>query len=750
MADRVEQGRSSRASALALGSIDSAGKIAELLATAIRHHRSGQFADAKHCYKQILTIDPDHADSVHLLGLIAYQSGHHEDALELIGKAIALNDQNSAFHLSLGLVLSALGKLDDATEHLAQTLTRWPGFAEAHSTLANIFQAQGMIDDAVAQYRQAIALKPKYAEAYNNLGNALRLQNKLDEAIVGYQTAIALRPQYPDAHNNLGVALREQGKFDEAVEQLTRALALYPRFAEAYNNLGVTLLHRGQIDEAVTHLEQALALKTDYAEAHYNLGNALQAAGKLDEAIARYRQALALRLEYPAAHYDLGAALRAQGKLEEAVEQLRQTLTLWPDFAEAHDELGSVLRLQGKTDEAVVHYKQALALKPDFAAAYNNLATALREKGNIDGARKAIEEAIKIAPRKALPYLYLFSLDKFVDNDKLAAVESLAGESDRLSASDRIALQFALATAYRNLGDHDRSFHHLLEGNMLKRQQVVYDEEKVFAHFKQTRDTFTAQLMRDKSMLGYPSDLPVFIVGMPRSGTTLIEQILASHPRVFGAGELLNFQECAGKLSINAPADSPLNAGSIEQDQLWYLGESYIRSIRHLAPSVDRITDKLPANFLQVGLIHLALPYARIIHVRRDPIDTCFSCFSLLFSGEQPFTYDLAELGRFYAAYEAMMEHWRKVLPEGVMLEVQYEDMTISLEDNARRIVAHCGLEWDDACLSFHETQRLVRTASATQVRQPIYRSSVGRWRSYEHVLGPLIEALRVDLEGTL
>jgi hypothetical protein len=244
--------------------------------------------------------------------------------------------------------------------------------------------------------------------------------------------------------------------------------------------------------------------------------------------------------------------------------------------------------------------------------------------------------------------------------------------------------------------------------------------------------------MLDKRGLGDPSSVPVFIVGMPRSGTTLIEQILASHPRVFGAGELMNLTRTVATLSRRAPFLGAILA--MGAPELRELGAHYVTEVRQLAPEADRIIDKMPANFRLVGLIHLALPNARIIHARRDPLDTCFSCFSQLFSGDQPFSYDLAELGRYYSAYEMLMQHWRRVLPRGVMLEVNYEDVIGDLEGEARRIVSHCGLEWDDACLSFHQTERPVR--STFQVRQPIYRNSVGRWRLYERHLGPLIGAL--------
>jgi Sulfotransferase family len=270
---------------------------------------------------------------------------------------------------------------------------------------------------------------------------------------------------------------------------------------------------------------------------------------------------------------------------------------------------------------------------------------------------------------------------------------------------------------------------------------VAYEEGLALGLFDRIEAVFTPELIAAKSGAGDTSPMPIFVLGMPRSGTTLIEQIIASHPMVQGAGELRTLHEVVLKVLTDP---YPECAPALSAAALCSIGERYIAEVRKLAPSGERVTDKMPSNYYFAGLIHLALPNAKIIHTVRDPIDTCVSCFSKLFASPQNHTYDLAELGRYYKRYERLMAHWRGVLPAGRILDVCYENVVADLEGQARRIISHCQLPWDDRCLSFHETTRPVRTASATQVRRPIYKTAVGRWHAYEEQLEPLLKALNI------
>ena len=385
------------------------------------------------------------------------------------------------------------------------------------------------------------------------------------------------------------------------------------------------------------------------------------------------------------------------------------------------------------------------SLKPDYAEVHSNLGNALQHQGKLAEAQRAFKRAIGLAPSSGRYYRLLLNMRPVVPGDRyLAAMEKLAQNMPSLPLRDQMELHFALGKAYADLEQHEQSFRHLLEGSALKRRELVYDEPATLGFFARIRGVFSVDLMHGKRGHGDTSTVPIFIIGMPRSGTTLIEQILASHPRVYGGGELDEFQKAVASLSAQNHASLPFPeiVSHLSGEKFHQLGTGYLSAMNAAASGAMRITNKMPENFHFVGLIHLSLPNARIIHVSRDPADTCLSCFSILFANGLPYSYDLGELGRYYRAYDTLMEHWRHVLPAGTMLEVRYEDVVADVEGQARRIVAYCGLEWDNACLAFYQTQRPVRTASATQVRQPIYRTSVGRWWPYKDLLQPLIREL--------
>jgi tetratricopeptide (TPR) repeat protein len=611
--------------------------------------------------------------------------------------------------------------------------------------VANTMCARGQPAVAIVIYRKILAIDPNNARAHNNMGLALQQLGHVEEALPYHQRALALSPGMAEADAGLGNAHRVLGRLEEAVRHYLNAVAVRPGYAAAHNDLAGVLHMLGHIAEAIGHYQRALLAQPDYADAHYNLANILAELGRPEEALGHYAKAIEIRPAFAEARNNMANVLQALGRYDEAVEQYETAVGLRPRYADAYHNLGKACFALNRYDYAIAAYEKALAIDSSKAMIYNDMAAALMVLGRFREAYAAFAAAITRAPRNAAIHLNLAGLARFtIDDPRLAALERLAEFESSLGDNDRIALHFALGKAHGDLKNSERSFHHLLRGNTLKRRQIEYDEEATLASFERIRAVFTPELMRAKRGSGDYSRVPIFIVGMPRSGSTLLEQILASHCRVFGAGEIDDFPKALTSLP-GVSEKFPESISNLPNDDLRRLGRRYIESIRAKAPGVMRVTDKLLSNFAYVGLIHLALPSARIIHARRDPVDTCLSCFSLLFGDDQPYTYDLAELGRYYRGYEALMRHWQTVLPEGVMIEVRYEDVVANLERQARRLIADCGLEWDDRCLAFHETQRPVQTASVIQVRRPIYQDSVGRSRAYRDEIRPLLDALGID-----
>ncbi|HEX4143075.1 MAG TPA: sulfotransferase [Pirellulales bacterium] len=500
---------------------------------------------------------------------------------------------------------------------------------------------------------------------------------------------------------------RRAGRLEEAAAAYRRVLAIRPNLAEAHVNLGNVLTEQRKLDDAAAQYKSAIALNPNLFQACNNLGNILREQGELEQALAHYHQAIALNPDYADAHNNVAGVLRSQGKLAEAVERYQHAIALRPDFADAHNNLAGVLKQLGRFDEALAHYDRALALRPDFVQAhYRRTDLKTFRAGDAD----------------------------------LAALEALAADTARLPRHRKPPIHFALAKALEDVGDYPRAFEQWLRGNALKRSQVNYDEASCQRGFRAIADLFDANLLARARAPWDLSPVPIFIVGMPRSGSTLVEQILASHPQVDAGGELKNLERVVRATSDPGgwSASYPALIQALDADGLRRLGQAYLASLPALSDGKTHITDKLPGNFLRIGLIHLILPGARIIHTVRDPVDTCVSCFTRLFA-DVPFSYDLAELGRHFRCYHELMEHWRRVLPAGSVLDVAYEDLVDDLETHARRLIEHCGLAWDDRCLSFHETSRPIATPSNVQARQPLYRSSVGRWRRYEAYLQPLL-----------
>lgn len=457
--------------------------------------------------------------------------------------------------------------------------------------------------------------------------------------------------------------------------------------------------------------------------------------------IATIRGQLARMPETAELRYQLGTAQAVAGDLEEAVKNFRRALVLRPVYPDAHGNLGNALRLLGRAREALDAYESALAAQPKDPKLNFYAGLAAQQIGRALEAKTYFGHAVAAAPNQPMLHRALSECKCYMPGDpQIAQMEALTDKLASMSKRDRIQLHFALGKAYDDLGRVHGAFEHYSRGNALKRTTLTYYEHQSLGAMTAMAGGYTPEIMKRMSGLGFRSELPVFIVGMPRSGTTLMEQVLSSHPDVYGAGEIKNFSHSAAK--VLPDVHRAFVPDGLSEAQLKEIGALYVDSIRDFDPDAKRIINKLPGNFLYAGLIHLSLPDARIIHVHRNPLDCCFSCFTKLFNEDNAFAYDLSELGRYCQGYLELMAEWRAVLPPEKFLEISYEDLVTDFEPAVRRVLEFCGLEWEPACLEFFRSERTITTTSSLDVRRPVFHHTIGRARPYVEYLQPLIAAL--------
>jgi tetratricopeptide (TPR) repeat protein len=616
---------------------------------------------------------------------------------------------------------------------------------------AAALQRAGKLREALRLYEQVLVQEPQNASALHLAGNVCTQLRDYVTAVRHLRRAVQLAPQSSDAVNNLGLALFPLGSREEAIACFERAIELNPGNARAANNLGNARFQARDLDRARAAFETAIRLTPDYVEARSNLGHCLVVSGEAERAIEEFERALRLRPNYRHAIEGLASAYRVLERFEDIVELRKTLLASDPRNPEALVEYGASLQEIDRYSEAIVCFQKALEIDPNFAAAHAHIGMARLEQGGLEEARASLGKACQLEPDSCRYRNALAGLAKVTPAD--GTVEWLTRMLPRVSQlvpAEQVFLHFACGKVFADLGEHQRSFEHYLEANRLNRAQTQYDEKRTLAILDRAAELFSAHIVDVPDRAGNPSAAPVFILGMPRSGSTLVEQILSGHPNVVAAGELTAFRDLVQSLAARKRQPYPDFLSMLEHDDLQALGNAYIdrlnrtlktRSSMSGTSEILRVTDKMPANFLYLGLIHLALPNAKFIHTRRDPVETCLSCFRVHFDTLR-YTSDLGELGRYYRRYDVLMSAWRSVLSPGLILDVDYENVVQNLEGEARRIVAHCGLPWDDACLAFDRVDRPVKTASIAQVRRPIYKTSLKTWRPGDDVLRPLLDGI--------
>ena len=534
------------------------------------------------------------------------------------------------------------------------------------------------------------------------------------------------------------------GKLKKASVLCRRVVSEFPGQPDALNMLAVIALRKREYPEVIEHLNKTIASRPREAIYHYNLGLALLNIGRYPEAVHSLETAVRLKPDLGFAYSDLCHVLNRLDEIDAAVTAGRHAVRLEPSNCRTHTNLAVALDATGSLDEALRHYQRAAELAPRNAVIRKNLGMACMELGDKEAAEQQLREAIALNPDFGEPYRYLSVLKKYSnpDDPDIILMQRLL-EKPGLSGVDRTELHFALGKAHDDCGCYKEAFEQFAAGNRLENRRYDFKLRDFAFRVESLQSVFTEGFISARSEIGSQSELPVFVVGMPRSGTTLVEQILASHADAFGACELLWFSriERGMKNILKTDEDYPYCLGSLERETVQALTGKYQTLLRDLSPEAVRIIDKMPENFLRIGLIRMLFPNAHIVHCCRDPRDTAISIYTNLFKGNLHWSYDLFNIGAYTALYQRMMQHWCDNVPGGFH-EIRYEALVQNPEEITRQLVDYVGLPWDPACLSYYETDRRVRTSSHDQVRQPIYSSSIGRWKHYETFLGDFCKAM--------
>ncbi len=539
--------------------------------------------------------------------------------------------------------------------------------------------------------------------------------------------------------------LQAQGRSADAERVYRQVIENHPDHHPAYHALGLLAFNVGKLEVAVELIGSAITLAEDNATYHRDRGEICRQVGQIEQAISHASRTVALAPRDESGHYNLGLALADNENPEAALASYREAVRLKPTHGLALNNMGSVLEELDQPQAAERAYRDAIAINPRHAEALGNLGALLSKLGAIHEAKTLLESALSVDPNLISTHFTLSTLKHYrADDPDLVTLEALMDQVDSVEMPQKAQLCFTVGKARDNIGDHAGAFAAYAQGNRLKQATLPSPPARGDRLLKSIRERFTRSAVAAHSGSAITDPAPVFIVGMPRSGTSLIEQILASHPSVHGAGELRDLHQIAGAvLGESDQTPFPIAPDDLTTQRLTTIANRYLESLHAHAPEALRITDKMPANFHYLGLIKLALPGAKIIHSMRDPMDSCLSCYTRLFNDTMEFAYDLTTLGRYYVRYAQMMAHWHDVMPEGFILNLRYEDLVADMPGQTRRMLDHVGLPWDDNCLEFYNTERPVRTASLAQVRQPIYKTSVGSWRRFERQLAPLLEIVR-------
>ena len=706
--------------------------------------QSGQLTDALKKCKRSIKKKPRDVNFLLLAASLYAQSNQYEKIIDYCLRAIQIEPKNTNVLYNLGVAYLFLNDYENAIKYTLLLIKLDNKHAKAYSNLGLAYWHTNELEQAKEHALTALKLDSKIAANHNNLGLIFKSSNEIDIAINHFKQAIQLDPQLAEAYYNCAISLLDTGD-EQGDNYLNKALLIKPDYPEALNFKGLKALEDDQTSQAVDFFKKAIIHKQDYAEAYCNLGNAFMIQQEFASAETMYRKAIEHNPEYASAYNNLGNALFEQDDYRqhyvEAEQFYLKAIELAPYLNDTYKNLALGYQSQGRYEKALDYFKIYNERMPNDEAVVAGMAIVHEHRGEYDEGMSLIKPFIDNNNVSAEIILAQAKLARYFKQEDAAIQALISIDDDNINNKLLIDKYYALGKLTAPKGDADTCFNYYKQANNLESEEFSFDkEQKVFNNIK---SYFSRDKIQSLHRSGNNSRLPLFIVGMPRSGTSLAEQILASHPEVYGAGELEDIHKIIQKIGRElVPTNNyPQCLDNMSKDYAKKLADDHIKTLQQKEPNAKYIVDKMPHNFLGLGVINLLFPNTTVIHCKRSPIDTCLSIYFQHFNKHHSYSNSLELLGKYYNLYANMMDHWKKTLDIN-FIELEYEKVIAAPEAEMRNLLDECGIDWDPACLKFHENKRTVMTPSYDQVRRPIYTSSVAKWKKYEHHLEELINSL--------